>query len=135
MIQRVSRQITTVDSNSRVIIVAGKSQISAIKNQFGDSITICSEPLRRNTFPAIALAVAYLHDELKADDEEAVVVCFVNPDVDNTYYEAVKMLYNLAEKDNANITLMGIEPEYPSEKYGYILALLKKLVTDYEKNV
>ena len=53
--------------------------------------------------------------------DEAVVVCPVDPYVDNTYYEAVKALQELAEQGNANLTLMGIEPTYPSEKYGYII--------------
>ena len=32
-----------------------------------------------------------------------------------------KALQELAEQGNANLTLMGIEPTYPSEKYGYII--------------
>ena len=54
-------------------------------------------------------------------ENEAVVVCPVDPYVDNTYYEAVKTLQELAEHGGANLTLMGIEPTYPSEKYGYII--------------
>ena len=54
-------------------------------------------------------------------EDEAVVVCPVDPYVDNTYYEAVKTLQELAEQGGANLTLMGIEPTYPSEKYGYII--------------
>lgn len=54
-------------------------------------------------------------------ENEAVVVCPVDPYVDNTYYEAVKTLQELAEQGGANLTLMGIEPTYPSEKYGYII--------------
>lgn len=30
-------------------------------------------------------------------------------------------MQELAEQGNANLTLMGIEPTYPSEKYGYII--------------
>ena len=32
-----------------------------------------------------------------------------------------KQLSDLAEKGGANLSLMGIEPTYPSEKYGYII--------------
>ena len=123
MVQRVYRQIMTVDSNAKITIATSKSQASAIKNQLGDNVEISIEPCRRDTFPAIALAVAYLHDVLKINEEEAVVVCPVDPYVDNTYYEAVEQLQKLAEEENANLTLMGIEPTYPSEKYGYILPL------------
>lgn len=121
MVQRVYRQIQTVDSNAHITIATSKSQASAIKNQLGDNVSICVEPCRRDTFPAIALATAYLHDELGVDEREAVVVCPVDPYVDETYYESVKILQTLAEEGKADLTLMGIEPTYPSEKYGYII--------------
>ena len=121
MVQRVYRQITTVDADAKITIATSKSQASAIKNQLGEKASICVEPCRRDTFPAIALAAAYLHDELGVAENEAVVVCPVDPYVDNTYYEAVKNLQELAEQGGANLTLMGIEPTYPSEKYGYII--------------
>ena len=121
MVQRVYRQINAVDEAAKITIATSKSQASAIKNQLGEKVSICVEPCRRDTFPAIVLAVAYLHDELEASEDETVVVCPVDPYVDNTYYEAVKTLQELAEKGNANLTLMGIEPTYPSEKYGYII--------------
>ena len=123
MVQRVYRQITTVDPEAKITIDTSKSQASAIKNQLGDNVGISIEPCRRDTFPAIALAAAYLHDELGVGEDEAVVVCPVDPYVDNTYYEAVEQLQKLAEEGNANLTLMGIEPTYPSEKYGYIMPL------------
>ena len=121
MVQRVYRQITTVDPNAKITIATSKSQASAIKNQLGEKASICVEPCRRDTFPAIALAATYLHDELGVETDEAVVVCPVDPYVDNTYYEGVKTLQELAEQGGANLTLMGIEPTVPSEKYGYII--------------
>lgn len=121
MVQRVYRQIKTVDPDSKVTIATSKSQASAIKNQLGEKTSICVEPCRRDTFPAIALAAAYLRDELGVDENEAVVVCPVDPYVDCTYYESVKSLHSLAKDGDADLTLMGIEPTYPSEKYGYII--------------
>lgn len=121
MVQRVYRQITTVDPNVKITIATSKNQASAIKNQLGEKASICVEPCRRDTFPAIALVVAYLHDELGVNTDETVVVCPVDPYVDSTYYDAVQALQELAEKGAANLTLMGIEPTYPSEKYGYII--------------
>ena len=129
MVQRVYRQITTVDADAKITIATSKSQASAIKNQLGEKASICVEPCRRDTFPAIALAAAYLHDELGVAENEAVVVCPVDPYVDNTYYEAVKTLQELAEQGGANLTLMGIEPTYPSEKYGYIIPADKEAVS------
>lgn len=121
MVQRVYRQITTVDPEAKITIATSKSQASAIKNQLEEKAFICVEPCRRDTFPAVALATAYLHDELGVSMDEAVVVCPVDPYVDNSYYEAVKTLQELVEAGETNLTLMGIEPTVPSEKYGYII--------------
>ncbi|HAQ6564901.1 TPA: cupin domain-containing protein [Enterococcus faecium] len=121
MIQRVYRQITTVDPDAKVTIATSKSQASAIHNQLGDKASICVEPCRRDTFPAILLAAAYLHDELGVGDDESVAVCPVGPYVDNSYYEGVEALEKLVQQNTANLTLMGIAPTYPSEKYGYII--------------
>ncbi len=121
MVQRVYRQITEVDPEAQVTIATSKKQVSLLNNQLGDKVNICVEPDRRDTFPAICLAAAYLHDVKGVSLEEAVVVCPVDPYVDNTYFEAVRELSKLAEEGNANLTLMGIEPTYPSEKYGYII--------------
>lgn len=121
MVQRVYRQIMTVDRDAEIMVATSKSQVSAIKNQLGDQVAICIEPCRRDTFPAIVLAVSKLYYEKRVRQEDAVVICPVDPYVENSYYDAVGRLGNLALQGNANITLMGIEPSYPSEKYGYII--------------
>ena len=121
MVQRVYRQITEVDKDASVTIATSKTQVSTIHNQLGDSVGVCVEPCRRDTFPAIALATAYLHDVKGVGPDEPVVVCPVDPYVNNDYFEALKQLSDLAEKGGANLSLMGIEPTYPSEKYGYII--------------
>lgn len=121
MVQRVYRQIKKVDADATVTIATSKTQVSTIHNQLGDEVGISVEPCRRDTFPAIALATAYLVDVLHIDPEESVVVCPVDPYVEDDYFEALKGLSQQAEKGEANLVLMGIEPTYPSEKYGYII--------------
>lgn len=129
MVQRVFRQIRKVDSDAKVTIATSKTQISAIYNQLGEGVGISLEPCRRDTFPAIALATAYLHDVLGVGEEEAVVVCPVDPYVNDDYFTALKELGRLAETGDANLVLMGIEPTYPSEKYGYIIPENKENVS------
>lgn len=121
MVQRVYRQITTVDAEAQVTIATGKKQVSMILNQLENKVNVCVEPERRDTFPAICLAAAYLHDVKKVADTEPVIVCPVDPYVENSYFEALKRLSELAAGGNANMSLLGIEPTYPSEKYGYII--------------
>ncbi len=120
MVQRIYRQIKTVDPSATVTIATSKSQVSAIHNQLGEDVGISVEPCRRDTFAAIALATAYLHDVLKVPEDEAVVVCPVDPYVEDSYFECVKDLCTAAQTGDKNLVLMGIEPTYPSEKYGYI---------------
>ena len=121
MVQRVYSQIRKVDVDATVTIATSKTQVSAIHNQLGEDVGISIEPCRRDTFPAIALATAYLHDVQGIPEEESVVVCPVDPYVNEDYFAALKELGRLAQTGDANLVLMGIEPTYPSEKYGYII--------------
>lgn len=126
MVQRIYRQIKTVDPDAVVTIATSKSQVSAIYNQLGPEVGISVEPCRRDTFAAIALATAYLHDVKGVDESEAVVVCPVDPYVEEGYFKTLKDMCNAAQDGNENLVLMGIEPTYPSEKYGYIKPLKNK---------
>ena len=121
MVQRVYRQILQADPDARVTVATSKSQLSSIFNQLQGEVMVSVEPCRRDTFPAIALASAYLVDKAGVSPEESVVVCPVDPYVDDSYFVALKDLAAQADKGEANLVLMGIEPTYPSEKYGYIL--------------
>ena len=120
MVQRIYRQIKAADPNACITIATSKSQVSSIHNQLGDNVNISVEPCRRDTFPAIALATAYLHEVRGVPENEAVVVCPVDPYVEESYFHCVYNLYEEAQRGKHNLVLMGIKPTYPSEKYGYI---------------
>lgn len=121
MVQRVYRQIREVAPDARITIATAETQISAIRNQLGDNLCISPEPERRDTFPAIALAAAHLSYEQGVDEDEPVVICPVDPYVELSYFRALKRLSELAGEGRADLSLLGILPTYPSEKYGYIL--------------
>jgi len=126
MIQLVYRQIKKIDADAKVTIATSKTQVSSIYNQIGEDVGVSIEPCRRDTFPAIALATSYLHDVQGVSEDESVVVCPVDPYVHEDYFEALKELGAQADKGEANLVLMGIEPTYPSEKYGYIMPKSKE---------
>ena len=133
MVQRVYRQIQTVNSDMEVTIATSKTQVSAIRNQLGNKVSICLEPCRRDTFPAIALAAAYLKDVQGLSEEDCVAVCPVDPYVDNTYYQTVQKLEEIVKEGQSNLVLMGIEPTVPSEKYGYIIPVDKNEISRVAK--
>ncbi len=120
MVQRIYRQIKTVDPDATVTIATSKSQVSAIHNQLGQDVGISVEPCRRDTFAAIALATAYLHDVKGVPEDEAVVVCPVDPYVEEDYFRCLNSMCDAAQRGDSKLILMGIQPTYPSEKYGYI---------------
>ena len=119
MVQRMYRMIKKISPYSRIVIATSKNQVASIKNQLNEKVDISIEPCRRDTFPAIALSVAYLHDIIGVSAEDSVVICPVDPLVDEGYFRILKKMYDVAGE--SNLTLMGIKPTYPSEKYGYII--------------
>lgn len=129
MLQRVYRQIKAVDEDAVITIATSKTQVSAIHNQLGEEVGVSVEPCRKDTFPAIALASAYLIDVKGINPNESVVVCPVDPYVDGEYFQALKELSIQSDKTEANLVLMGIEPTYPSEKYGYIIPESEELTS------
>ena len=65
MIERMCKNIKEVNKDSVITVATSKTQVSTIRNQIGEEIDISIEPCRKDTFPAIALATAYLHDVKK----------------------------------------------------------------------
>lgn len=122
MIQRVCRQVQSAAPNLPITVATGREQVSLIRRQLGAGVNISIEPCRRDTFPAIALVSVYLHEVRGVPRNEAVAICPADPYVDEDYFCAVLRLLEEAEREgSANLVLMGIEPTYPSEKYGYII--------------
>lgn len=120
MVQRVYRQLSAV-TDAKLTIATSVSQVESIKNQLGEKVSLVVEPERRNTFPAIALSTAYLRYERGCSPDETVVVLPVDPYVDDQYFQMLNTLDKAVQNNAADIVLMGVEPTYPSEKYGYII--------------
>lgn len=136
MLQRVLNQISRACPNTAVTIATARKQVSLLKKFLGENFDLAVEPCRRNTFPAIALAAAYLRDVKGVDADESVIVCPVDPYVDDDFFA---QFHTLAAQiaDAAPLVLLGIEPTYPSEKYGYIIPQtadkISRVVTFKEK--
>ena len=105
-----------------ITVATGQEQTYLIRRQLGSDVNISVESYRRDTFPAIVLVFAYLHKACGAPLDEAVAICLADPYVDAEYFREVVRLLQEADRDGAaNFILMGIEPTYLSEKYGYIM--------------
>jgi len=138
MVQRVHRQIDKVIGESNIVITTGKSQVDSIESQLPDSVSVVTEPERRNTYPAILLACAYLKYIRNVDENEAVLVLPVDPYTEDAFFETLKIMEQQINKNISDLVLMGIIPDSPSEKYGYIICEenkkeIKKVVRFQEK--
>ncbi len=121
MVQRVVRQIKASKLTDEIILATSVSQQDIITNQLGEDITIVTEPCRRDTFPAIALATSFLAKEMKCNRDEVVVVMPCDSYTEAHYFDSIRTMAKAVEADVADLVLMGIKPTYPSSKYGYVV--------------
>ncbi|AZN38501.1 sugar phosphate nucleotidyltransferase [Paenibacillus albus] len=121
MLERVWRQIRSAGLADRTLIATSKSQVDMIYSQLGSNVPLVVEPERRDTFPAVALSISYLHSVVKCDPSETIIVLPVDPFVDNDFFTKLLELDKVVCRSSADVALMGVSPTYPSEKYGYIV--------------
>jgi len=123
MVQRVWGQLETLHLIESTVIATSKSQVDMIRGQLGNQVPLIIEPERRDTFPAIALAATYLYSIKGSSLNEVVGVLPVDPYVDVSFFERIKDLESALNTSDADLALMGVNPTYPSEKYGYIVPI------------
>ena len=121
MVQRVVRQARLANLTEDITLATNESQQDIIVNQLGDSVNLVTEPERRDTFPAIALAASYLSLEKKCSDDEVVIIMPCDPYTELGYFETIGKMVECVKANVADLVLMGIQPTYPSEKYGYVV--------------
>ena len=121
MLQKVFGQILEADIDANITIAAAQQQVDSIRKQLGMDTTLVVEPERRNTYPAIALSVAYLLKERKVSLDEVVLIMPVDVSAKEAYFKSFYKMKQAVMEHSANLALLGIKPTYPSAKYGYIL--------------
>ena len=130
MVQRVVRQVREAHLTDDITLATNASQLDIIINQLGDSVSVVTEPERRDTFPAIALASGYLKLKKGCPDDEVVVIMPCDPFTEAGYFETIGKMVKCVEADVVELVLMGITPTYPSEKYGYVVPVTDHLMAE-----
>ena len=121
MIQRVVRQIREANLTNNITFATNAVQRDSIINQLGEDVSVVTEPERRDTFPAIALAASYLAKEKKCSSDEIVVVMPCDVYTESRYFATIGKMVETVKNNVADLVLMGIAPTYPSEKFGYVV--------------
>jgi mannose-1-phosphate guanylyltransferase len=125
MVQRIWGQLDLNQLLDCTYISTSKTQTDIIQSQLGDQVPLIIEPQRRDTFPAIALAAAYLDSVIGVNRNEVIIVMPVDPFVENQFFNKVKELEDVIQQSGMDIALIGVTPTYASEKYGYIIPKIK----------
>ncbi|WP_145051685.1 sugar phosphate nucleotidyltransferase [Paenibacillus xylanexedens] len=120
MLQRVWRQLEEAGLTEGAIFSTSGNQKELITSQLATDIEVVEEPERRDTFPAIALAAAHLYSQGE-DRNEIVAVMPVDGYADKSFIELLPHLATVLEHSNSDIVLIGVKPDQPSEKFGYIV--------------
>lgn len=121
MVQRVVRQISGSALAASVTIATSASQRDFIETQLGGTVDVVTEPERRKTFPAIALAASYLAMEKGCPSDEVVVVMPCDTYTEERYFDVVARMASLIEQGVAEIVLMGVAPTHAATRFGYVL--------------
>ncbi len=117
MVERVWGQLSALRMDGSTYLCASKLQKDLIHAQLGD-VSVIVEPMRMDTFPAIALATTYLADQVEEDD--ILVVAPVDQFVETGYFEHLKRLPEVLVASGSEMALLGVKPTHPSTQYGYI---------------
>lgn len=121
MVQRVWRQLSASGLEAHAYLATGKNQVDMIQSQLSAEVPLIVEPERRDTFPAIALAAAYLYSIVGMGLGETVIVLPVDSYVEDPFFTRLKDLDQALADSGAELALMGVRPTFPSEKYGYMV--------------
>ena len=121
MLQRMYGQLEKSGMAENIIIATSETQKSSIGNQLGDRVDFVEEPMRRDTFPAIALSCAKLLWESNRPRDSVVAILPVDLYVGQGFFGAVQRAVDAVERGASDLILVGVKPTFPTEKYGYII--------------
>lgn len=129
LLQSTFERLKGLMSDENIVSVTNVKHTSNVKLQLENlskNVTVLSEPLAKNTAPAIALATKFIQQ--KGGDPIILVVPSDHLIENNhKFYETVKKGEKLAQQ--GYIVTFGIEPDYPETGYGYI-NILKTPILD-----
>ena len=123
LVQTVLR-FRDIVSFSDIIIVTNEKYIFNVKAEMrsinASEVHIIPEPQRKNTAPAIGLAIVYCKEILGCKDDEVLFVSPADHLIKPERELGELILKNVANAQNDYIVTLGIFPTKPETGYGYI---------------
>ena len=120
MVVHVFEQIRKSNPNSQILITTNTTKESMLKNILNEKVDYCVEPDQKDTFPAVSLALSYLHNVLNVGLSECIIVCPIDIDAPLEFFNMFEKLEKCVLA-GADMALLGISPDYPSNQFAYVL--------------
>jgi len=133
LLQSTFERLSSFMPKKNIISITNTKHSSNVKMQLGEiceGSVVLSEPVSKNTAPAIALATKYIMESSNSDPVILVVPSDHLIENKNKFLSTVKKGEKLAEQ--GYIVTFGIEPNYPETGYGYINVSSEKLESGFK---
>lgn len=121
LLQSTFARLSNCMPNDRILSITNTKHASNVRMQIqelSENPIVLSEPVAKNTAPAIALATKFIIQKTNEDPVILVVPSDHLIEDNEKFLSTVKKGEKLAEK--GYIVTFGIEPNYPETGYGYI---------------
>ncbi len=123
LLQRTVLRLLKADFVEEILISTNEHYVDLVRKQlqkFGDKVRILIEPLRKNTAPALGLAIKYLEKECGAKKSDPILVVpsdhLIEPEI--IFLQGLEQAKELVSKNK--IITFGIRPTKAETGYGYI---------------
>ena len=135
LLQLTFERLSTFILPSNIISTTGVKHFSNVKYQLSkltDSPIVLSEPISKNTAPAIAIGSKYILDNF---GEDAIILAVPSDHLINDI-DAFKNAVNEGEKiaQEGYIVTFGVKPSYAETGYGYINIKNEKIKNGFAVN-
>ena len=117
-----------------IISVTNSKHHANVKMQLGEmseNSIILSEPISKNTAPAIALSVKYIIENTDEDEIILVVPSDLLIENDEKFVQNVEVAKQYAQ--DGKIVTFGVKPDYPETGFGYVCCEDGKVISFTEK--
>jgi len=134
LLQSTFKRLNSFIPSGKIVAITGMKHVATVRHQLskvGDGVKVLSEPLSKNTAPAIAVAVKNI---LAKGEDDVVLVLPSDHLIKNIdkFITTVKKGEELAKM--GYIVTFGVQPSYPETGYGYINVLDTKIADGYKVN-
>ena len=135
LLQATFSRLKEYIKSDEIVSMTGVKHLSNVRYQLSalaENPVVLSEPISKNTAPAIILGTKYISETSKSDPVILVVPSDHSIKDTKAFIETVKVGEEIAEK--GYIVTFGIKPSYPETGYGYINTSETKIGEGYKVN-